>query len=315
MLGERRGGESSSRPKSLVIPIIVNWNTTALTAEALTSLRKQRYPRLQSVVVDNGSSDQVEALRSIEEAFPEVVTIASQENLGYAGGCNLGIGRALDLGAEFILLLNSDISLHPDAIAELVAALETDRSAGAAGPLILYASPPDRIWFAGGSLLMGPRVLQRHDHQDEQYGPHLDGPPRESEWLCGAALLARRGALEKAGPMDSIYFHYWEDVDWCYRLRRSGFRLLFVPQARVWHKVGASLPALGGQVYYWERNRLLFTERWGTWVARLSAWTKVFWRLGTWRIRGLARDDTARAKLEAYRDYLRRRFGPRGDDA
>ena len=204
----------SMRETALVAPIIVNWNNVGLTLQTLASLAQQRYPGLCTIVVDNGSADQAEAIARVAAAHPEVRTISSSDNLGYGGGCNLGMKLGLELGADYLLPLNNDVTLDPEAIGELVGALEADARAGAAGPLLYYASDPQTIWFGGGRVVMGPRVLQRHEHEGERYAPG-DDPPRETDWLVGTAILARRAAVERAGLIDTAYFIYWEDVDWC----------------------------------------------------------------------------------------------------
>lgn len=298
----------TSEAAPLVVPIILNWNKDDLTLETLASLREQTYPCLQTLVLDNGSDNQEEALARIRAGFPEVRTLASKRNLGFAGGCNVGMRVALNMGAEYLLLLNNDVLLEPDAIADLVAALQREPGAGAAGPLIYYASEPRRVWFGGGKVRMGGRVLPEHG---EDAGIHAGSPTMESEWLPGTAMLVRREAIAHAGPMDASYFLYWEDVEWCFRLRRAGYRLLIVPRAVIYHKVNATSGDLPLTiVYYWERNRLRFIERWGTWHSRITAWTKITWRYIAWRIKP-PDDPQAKVKLEAYRDYLLRRSGPR----
>lgn len=295
----------------LVCPIILNWNRADLTIETLDSLREQTYGRIVPVVLDNGSDDQAEELRRIRETHPEACLFGAKSNLGFARGCNAGLRVALRMGADYLMLLNNDVALHPDAIAELVATLEADPGMGAAGPLIYYASEPQRVWFGGGEVQMGGRVGAEHG-EDTDARP--GDPPRGSGWLPGTAIMARREAVLRAGPLDPAYFLYWEDVDWCMRLRRAGYRLLLVPGAVLWHKVNAStgaLPLSLSIVYYWERNRLRFIERWGDLPTRLIAWSKILWRLLAWGVRLPPHDPQARVKLEAYRDYLLRRFGPR----
>lgn len=239
--------------------------------------------------------------------------IGSKRNLGFAGGCNAGIRMALKMGADYLMLLNNDVLLHPTAISELVTALQSDPRAGAAGPLIYYASEPTRVWFGGGTMQMGGRVLSIHDDIDKIYAKSPQGVPRHTDWLPGTAILVRKEAVERAGLLDPAYFLYWEDVDWCYKLKKAGYGLLFVPGSVIWHKINAttgSLPSLS-RVYYWERNRLKFVEKWGTWKSRFAAWGKILWRSLAWRVR-LPKDDIeATVKLEAYRDYLLRRFGQR----
>jgi GT2 family glycosyltransferase len=170
------------QPAPLVVAIILNWNKDDLTLETLASLREQTYPRLQTLVLDNRSDNQQEALARIRSAFPEVRTLASKRNLGFAGGCNVGMRAALELGAEYLLLLNNDVLLQPDAITELVAALQADTGAGAAGPLIYYASEPKKVWFGGGNVRMGGRVLPEHG---EDEGVQAGSPAMELLPLLG----------------------------------------------------------------------------------------------------------------------------------
>lgn len=300
----------ATHPPPLVAVIILNWNSSSLTLETLESLREQRQVNLLTIVVDNASANQPDFLAQLRQAFPEVRVIATNRNLGYSGGNNAGIRLGLELGADYLLLLNNDVLLEPTAIAELVSVAEADPGAGAVGPLIFYDSQPERVWFGGGTMAMGSRVLALHDGMGRPSPFPPDAPPQPTDWLPGTAILARREAVMEGGMLHSQYFLYWEDVDWCYTLRRAGYRLLFVPRSHMWHKVNASTGKLPlATTYYWERNRLRFIERWGTWEARLVAWCKVLWRLIAWRIRPPQHDPTAHVKLLAYRDYLRRRFG------
>ena len=296
-----------------VVAVILNWNNLGLTQETLRSLYAQDYPHLRAVLIDNASRNQEETLAVIHREFPEVELWGSRRNLGFAGGCNLGMQIALEMGAERVLLLNNDVLLAPDVVRLLVQALEADEGAGAASPLVLYASEPDRVWFAGGTVRQGGRVLPEHLWLDEPPGRVPGVSSYETEWLAGTCVLVRRSAVERAGMLDPAYFLYWEDVDWCYRLRALGYRLLVVPGAIIRHRVNAtagSLPSLGS-VYYWERNRLRFIQKWGTWRSRLSAFVKITWRSIAWRVRPPRDDPQASTKLEAYRDYLLGRFGQR----
>ena len=296
-----------------VVAVILNWNNLELTQETLRSLFAQDYSHLRAVLIDNASRNQEETLVVIHREFPQVELWGSRRNLGFAGGCNLGMQIALGMGAERVLLLNNDVLLEPGAVRLLVQALEADERAGAVSPLVLYASQPDRVWFAGGKVRQGGRVLPEHLWLDETPGQVPDVASYETEWLAGTCVLVRRSAVERAGMLDPAYFLYWEDVDWCYRLRAEGYLLLVAPRAVIRHRVNAttgSLPSLGS-VYYWERNRLRFIKKWGTRRSRLSAFVKITWRSLAWRVRPPREDPQAATKLEAYRDYLLGRFGQR----
>jgi len=260
-------------------------------------------------VLDNGSDDQTAVTSAIEDQFPDIEVILSAENLGYSGGCNVGFARALERHADFLLLLNNDVTLAPDAVSELLRVAVANADAAVVSPIISFSDDPAKFWFVRGTLRWGARVAAVH---------HVDGPidqrQIESDWVPGTAMLVRLSAIGAVGRMHAPYFLYWEDVDWCMKVRTSGYRILVAPRAHITHKVNASTGALGtGSRYYWERNRLLFTERWAPWPSKLVSWTKVVWRIVVWRL--FRRIDTdSGVTLEAYRDYVRRKFGPRTVD-
>jgi GT2 family glycosyltransferase len=296
-----------------VIAVILNWNNLELTQDTLRSLQAQDYPHIRAVLLDNASRNQGETLSVIHREFPRVELWGSRRNLGFAGGCNLGMRIALEMRADLVLLLNNDVLLEPDVVSRLVHALAEDEQAGAVSPLVLYAAEPERVWFAGGTVRMGGRVLPEHLWLDEPPANVPDAPAYETEWLAGTCILARRSAVEQVGVLDAAYFLYWEDVDWSYRLRVAGYKLLVVPGARIKHRVNATtstLPSLGS-VYYWERNRLRFIKKWASRKSRIIALVKILWRSIAWRVQLPQDDPQASTKLEAYRDYLLGRYGQR----
>ncbi|HUZ01227.1 MAG TPA: glycosyltransferase family 2 protein [Thermomicrobiaceae bacterium] len=296
-----------------MVVVILNWNGAELTLQALASLRAQTYPNLRAIVVDNGSGDQASEIERITTAHSGCELIASPLNLGFAGGCNLGIHAALGSGADYVLLLNNDAILAADTVERLVETLERRPGAGAASPLLYYTAAPDRLWWGGGTLTTGARVLALHDEIDVRRAVDPEDLPRQSDWLPATVLLVRRAAINAAGLLDTAYFLYWEDVDWSLRIRAAGFDLLAVRGACAWHAVNASSRSLSNAaVYYWERNRLRFLERWGSWRSRCIAWGKIGTRLTVWPLWPPRNDPEAPVKLAAYRDYVRRRFGDRG---
>uniref|UniRef100_A0A832I1Z4 Glycosyltransferase family 2 protein n=1 Tax=Eiseniibacteriota bacterium TaxID=2212470 RepID=A0A832I1Z4_UNCEI len=219
--------------------IVLNWNGLADTRALLPTLRACRVPAGWThhvVVVDNGSTDGSAAALAAE--FPWAEVLALPDNRRFAGGNNAGLAAALARGADAVMLLNNDTACDPDMIARLLLALEEDPGAGAAAPLIYFAPPSDRIWYAGGTCrpalgLAAHRGLRARDR----------GQYRAVEatgYLTGCCLLARREAWQRVGGLDERYFIYAEDADWSLRARRAGFRLLFVPTARLWHRVSAS---------------------------------------------------------------------------
>jgi GT2 family glycosyltransferase len=294
----------------LVAAVVVNWNNAELSLELLESLRCQRFGRLLPIVVDNGSEYQKDFLHRLASEFPEAKVVAHAKNLGYAGGCNAGITLALKLGADYVFLLNNDVILDPATTAELVRALELHPEAGAAGPVIYYASQPNRVSFAGGRLSLGMRPVVGHEPVDNSAVLRWDGP-RATAWLTGAAMLVSKRCITETGMLDSDFFLYWEDVDWSCRARQRGYKLLVVPTARIWHRINASASTRPvAALYYSERNLLLFIERWATLWIRSWNRAKVLFRVVALSIRRPTNEES-RVRLLAYKDYLFRRFGAR----
>ena len=265
--------------------VIVNWNGLADTVEVLSELDKLEGPPLHRIVVDNGSTDDsVEVLR---RDHPEVHLVETGENLGFAGGNEVGIRWAFEhLEFGFVLLLNNDVELSPGLLLPLLAACR-DPHVGAAGPKIFYYEQRDMIWAAGGALRLRETVT-------EEFGKgHPDGPhfnvAKDVTYLTTCCILVPRDALERVGLFDPVFFIGVEDADWCHRAIEAGYRIRYVPAARLWHKVAV---ATGGgytpfKTFHTGRSNALFVRR----------------HFGTLGLRDLHRLD---------RDRLRRRAAPRG---
>ncbi len=300
----------SERPT--VVVVLLTWNGRDDTLACLRSLAAQEGVSAQVVVVDNASSDGTsEAVRA---AFPDVELVQSERNLGFAGGNNLGLRRALELGPEHVLVLNNDTELEPGAIAALAAEAGRRPDAGALCAKILYADPPDRIWFAGADF--DPR--RGYNGRQRGYG-RADGPEfaavAETDRACGAAMLIPRPVLERVGPFDPDLFLYSEDTEWSLRARAAGYRLLVVPAARVRHKVSA---AAGGEsspttLYYGLRNTLVACERHAP-LGAFGTWRRRVVLLGAHVAQALlapARRSGLRAVRDGWRDARAGRLGPR----
>lgn len=259
----------------LATVVVLNWNGLEDTRSLLRTLERCRVPegwRLEVIVVDNGSSDG--SVGALGREFPAVELVALGENRRFAGGNNAGLARALERGADAVMLLNNDTEADPGLVERLLLALDQHPGAGAVAPLIYFAAPSDRIWYAGGRLvpalgLAAHRGLRSRD----------DGRFRSVEdtgYLTGCCLLATREAWERVGPLDERYFIYAEDADWCLRARAQGLRLLFVPTARLWHKVSASA---GGEsawkIYQRLRANLALFARHARGAARVT-WLPAF---------------------------------------
>lgn len=243
-------------PHSRVLIIILNWNGKADTLDCVKSLKKLKDQKFDILVVDNGSIDNSAA--EISRAYPEVNMICLNENLGYVGGNNVGLKYALSRDYAYMLLLNNDTEVSETFLNRLLSIAESNSKIGVLSPVICYFDPREFIWSAGG------KVDFKHWQSDmismgkniQEYGRTS---PYPVDFVTGCALLVKREVVEKVGLLDDRFFAYYEDVEWCVRIRKAGFEVVVVPDSRIWHKVSPQKRASSPIVtYYMTRNRLLF---------------------------------------------------------
>ncbi len=291
--------------------VIVNWNGREDTLACLDSLKRLEYSNYIVVLVDNASKDGTPEV--IRQNFPEVVLIETGANLGFVGGNNAGMEYAFAHGADYALLLNNDTEVAPDFLRILVAAADSDPEAGIAGPTIYYYQHPEMIWFAGGeidwrrgdSYTLGIGEIDRGQFGIE---PHQVG------YITGCALLIKRAVVERVGKLDPRFFAYYEETEWCVRVSQAGYKILYVPQAHIWHKVTLDAREASPTVqYYMTRNRLLFLKLTG---AGLRPWLNTLlidfgMRLVSWTIKPRWRHKRLQrnALLRALYDFSRGSFG------
>lgn len=264
--------------QGLVSIIIVNWNGWRDTVECIASTRQLDYPNFEVIVVDNASTD--DSVGRIREHCPEVRIIEAGENLGFAGGNNVGIRAALKAGAHYVWPLNNDTVVEARALSQLVEAHAAHPNAGALGSKILFFDRPKTVWFAGGFISKTWGWTQHRGESETDSEENLS--PSPVDYVSGASMLVPSLVLEKVGLMREEYFLYWEEVDWCTRIRKAGFDVLYVPASRIWHKVGASTPK-DQEPRKWRyegRNRVLFYRlnepgKVG-WIARRTALNVAF---------------------------------------
>ena len=312
--------------------VVLNWNGLTDTLACLESLSHLDYPSYEVVVVDNGSSDGSAA--QIRSRFPRegslVTLIENDANMGFTGGNNIGLRRALDGGggavldestanrlldepAAYALLLNNDTEVAPDFLRLLVEAAEADLSVGAVGPTIYYYDQPRVIWATSGEIEQRrgrTRMAGLDERDDGQFGQEV----RDVDFVTGCAMLVRREVMEDVGLLDERFFAYYEEAEWCVRMRKAGWRIVHVPRAHMWHKISPSARADSPLVhYYMTRNRLLFLKTsgagWRAWLHTLLAEylrTLLSWTLRLkWRDKRLHRQ----VMLQAIIDALRGRWG------
>ncbi len=248
--------------------IVLHYQNLADTIECLESLKAQDYPNFEVILVDNASNDSDLSLKT--KNYPHLYLIRNETNLGFAEGNNTGIDYALERGAEAVLLLNNDTVSSPNLLTAFARAATLYPHGGAFGAKIFFYDNPTVIWHAGGDV--HPQSLRCF-----HYGcgdSDLDKKWEEARavgYACGCALFIRKEVLVKVGLMEPRFFLLWEEIDWCWRIRKAGYECLYIPEARVWHKISQSFE--GGNRgplwnYYYFRNRLLFLKRNIPWAQR-----------------------------------------------
>lgn len=247
---------NSNRP--LVAIVILNWNGWRDTRECVSACRKLEWPNFRILLVDNHSTDgSVELLR---RSCPDLEIVETGANLGFAGGNNIGIQQALNLGADYIWLLNNDAMPAPGALAPLVDTLQKHPSAACAASKIYYHDDPQRIWFTGGAWSRRHLRLRQQGAGQIEQGQFDD--VREIGSVTGCSMLIAADKIKTVGMLAEDYFLYWEDTDWSARAQKQGYQLLLAPGSHVWHKVSATItPRSALQYYYYIRNGLYFCCR------------------------------------------------------
>ena len=238
--------------------ILVNYRRSADTVDCLASLRTSTFKDFHAYVVDNASGD--DSILRVRHGFPEVTVLENPANIGFGGGNNVGIARAIADNAALILLLNNDTVVNPHTLAGLVAAMDSHPEAGVVGAKIHYYDQPNLLWFAGGVLHPDAGSVRHRGIKEQDTGQFDLLQP--SDFITGCCLLFRREVYDRIGGLDSAYFAYYEDADFCLRARRAGFTILYEPAASLLHKV-SSTSAWDSNVYLYFnlRNRLLFLRK------------------------------------------------------
>lgn len=223
--------------------VVLNWNLPSDTLICIDSLLAAGLPLAQTIVVDNGSSD--DSVAQFYDRFgSELAVIELPENRGYAGGINPGIEYALADGAEWVLALNNDTEVNADFFEQMGCEIANTPGYHLWSPLILYADDPQLVWSLGDNRLFGT-LLTRDRWRNRRIDLSLPSTV-PVDFLTGCSLLVSRKVFEEVGMFDDSFFMYAEDVDFCLRVRSAGFRMACATRARIVHHVSRSsvdLPA------------------------------------------------------------------------
>lgn len=246
------------RPKFIIV--VLNWNGKDDCLECLQSVERIEYPNFEIVVVDNGSTD--DSVPAIRMRFPSVTLIETGENLGYAGGNNVGLREAVTAGADYVLLLNNDTVVDPHILRAFLSAAESFPKGGMFSGKVYFYSEPTKIWYAGAKW-SAERSTFTHVGYQLLDNTNEFNRVEETDFAQGCALLVSVETINRIGFLEERFFVNYEEIDWSYRARAVGFKCVFVPQAKVWHKISASFGGTESPVrrYFLLRNRLLWGSR------------------------------------------------------
>jgi N-acetylglucosaminyl-diphospho-decaprenol L-rhamnosyltransferase len=302
--------------------VIVSWNVRELLRQCLVSIVESlstgRGGRLstQLIVVDNASGDG--SAKMVATEFPQVELVANERNLGFTQANNQGIAIS---DGRYVLLLNPDTETVGDALAEMVAHMENDSQVGALGPKLLNGDgrvqssrrrfPGFGTAFLEGTFLQqwfpNSPVLERYYVLDRA-GDEI----QEVDWVVGACLLMRRTALDQVGPLDEMFFMYSEEMDWCYRVKERGWKVVYLPTAEVIHHEGkSSEQVLPVKHVQFQRSKVLFFKKhfggWRVEVLRLYLLAIYLWQAALESLKWLLghKRTLRRQRVAAYWQVLR----------
>lgn len=283
-----------------VSAIIVNYNAGLILNEAVNLLLGSAYVA-KVIVVDNASTDHsMEDLEHLTASQSRLICLRNNKNLGFAKACNIAI--AADGESDYLLFLNPDCPVERDNLETLLACMKSSPQAGMAGPMLLN---PDGTEQAGGrravptpwrSLVRASGLYRFADRWPSLFfnfylhKQPLPDAPVEVEAISGALMLVRREALKDVGPLDEGYFMHCEDLDWCVRFRHRGWKIMFVPDARVFHHKGACSKTQPIFVEWHKHKgmmrfyRKFFRNQYPgilMWIVTLGVWLR-FGTLATW---------------------------------
>jgi len=237
---------------SIVIP---HYNGKDILLSCLESLKKIQYKNVKVIVSDDGSTD--DSLSTVKVVFPDIIVLTNKINTGFAATCNRGIKHALELGADYVMLLNNDTVVASDFLDKMMPAF-TDNRCGIAGAKIYYFKKKNLIWYAGGDFIKW-RASGKHRFWQKADNKELVGI-KDTGFVTGCAMLIKREVLKKIGLFYEPFFLTVEDLDFCSRAREAGYKNRVALNAKIWHKVSFSRAGefSFSNGYYGTRNRLIF---------------------------------------------------------
>jgi len=272
-------------PETSVAIILVNWNGYEFTADCLTSLRNVHYLDFSVFVVDNASENAEGG--DLKANFPEIELIQNLDNLGFAGGNNVGIRKAVEDGYSYVMLLNNDTVVEPDFLGQMIRKFHDNPKLGIVQPLIFFLHDRNQIWSAGGKW---NRVFCRAiTIGDRRFKENFRAVDTSLDWATGCCMMITSEALVEVGLLNESYFTYFEDVEWSLRFRDKGYQIELASQSVIYHEAGASSKKKhsegtlsAGVFYYLVRNQFYLIRSRASLVQKVFAGTYHTFRFMGW---------------------------------
>ncbi|HZV36240.1 MAG TPA: glycosyltransferase family 2 protein [Verrucomicrobiae bacterium] len=258
--------QKTNRPPVGVV--IVNHNLKDSLRETLKSFKAVNYPALQIVVSDNASTDGAQEM--VRTEFPDVHLLAHKEEQGYARAASLGMAYLADK-TKYIFSTTNDVTVDPEILNVLVDYAEKNPQAGVMGTRIYFFDRPDVLWHAGGSInpLHGHTRHFGWERKDNPRYAHV----RECDYVTGCGYLLRSDVLKRIGYFKEDLVFYSEDAELCYRFRDAGYKVMYIPDAKMWHKTGTTLAKNRPvQLQYSTRNQLYLLQHYRVGFYPLTLW-------------------------------------------
>jgi GT2 family glycosyltransferase len=279
--------------------ILVNYCNAGLTIDCIKSLNEAGCHNERIIVIDNNSPDDS---CSILSKIPEIILIKSTVNGGFSAGNNIGINYALENDCEYILLLNNDTIVDQNFLNQIFTGICNDTINV---PKIYYYSDPNRLWYAGGTIDYKRGLQYHYGENDIDTGQY--SKEKFVNYATGCCMLIPVSVLKKVGLLDEQFFMYWEDLDYSIRLNNANVKIHYIPDAKVWHKVGMSSGVNSkAAIYYGNRNRFFVLKKYRF---GMCAW---MYTLSTRVIRyllSLVNKSNDKIILDAWNDFKKGKMG------
>jgi len=238
--------EKIKKDPKKIVAVVVNWNGKQFLYDCFSTLSKQDYKNYEIVMVDNASTD--DSVEYVKKTFPKVKIINSPSNRGFGAAVNLAINATK---SDYIIFLNNDVSFKKNFLSELAKTLEPN-DVGGVSPKILLYDRPNIINYAGG-------IVNYLGYTWPKYAKNKDRKLQIEETPFGGILMFKREILKKIGVFDELFFLYHEDSDLCWRIRLAGYKILFNPNAVMYHKY--DFKRNNKKMMFLEKNRLLLITK------------------------------------------------------